>query len=238
LLVMDAESTKNGANSYSDRGSSASTSTTEGSKSKPSNTITSYEEAMEIIDQCSKTSSPSDNLYDAVKYIDRNANTLIYPNVKAREDMWSNAFGSWKLVLATGGGRYTTFKPIPKPLFAFARIDEVNFGNGIGLNEDVILLSLLGPHEFGAKRRQMKICIDDMYITGKNVTNALPKFISAGMLGLGKRPGDYSGKKGDRIPAFTIIASSESSLVARGGTGGVAIWTRLKKDIQTAAYSS
>ncbi len=149
--------------------------------------------------------------------------------------MWDTAHGSWKLVLATGGGRYTTFKPVP--IFAFARIDGSTFGNGVGLNGDWILLSLLGPHEFSARTRQMKICIDDMYIAGKEVTDKVPSFITKG-IGLGKRPGDYSGVKGDRIPAFTIIASSEESLVARGGTGGIAIWTRLDKDISSAAYGN
>lgn len=38
------------------------------------------------------------------------------------------------------------------------------------------------------------------------------------------------------MPAFTIIGSSEKSLIARGGSGGIAIWTRLEKDIRPAAY--
>jgi len=55
---------------------------------------------------------------------------------------------------------------------------------------------------------------------------------------LKKRPEDFSGKKGGPISAFTFIASSDSSLVARGGSGGFAIWTRLEKDILSAAYGS
>ena len=49
---------------------------------------------------------------------------------------------------------------------------------------------------------------------------------------------DFSGKKGSRMPAFTIIGASEKSLVARGGSGGIAIWTRLDKDIGPAAYGT
>lgn len=197
-------------------------------------TINSYDEAIEIVDECSTTSQPSDRLYDAVRYIDRNAKD-IYPNLEAKEAMWSRGYGSWRLVLATGGGRNTAFKPVP--IFAYARVDETTFGNGVGLNENIILLSLLGPRDFDAKKRQMKICIDDMFIFSWNVTNVLPEFVSKG-INLKKRPNDFSGKKGDRIPAFTFIGSSDKSLIARGGSGGIAIWTRLEKDIKGAAYAS
>jgi hypothetical protein len=213
------------------------TSTTSTTSTSPQTKIESYDEAISIIDKCSQSSTPSDNLYKAVQYIDRNANTKkagIYPTLESKEQMWEKAYGSWKLVLATGGGKFTTFKPVP--IFAFAYIDEIYFGNGIGINEDMILLSLLGPHVFNAKRRQMQICIDDIFLLSNNLTNVIPEFLTK-KIDLKKRPEDFSGKKGDRIPAFTIIASSDTSLVARGGTGGVAIWTRLEKDIQSAAYS-
>mmetsp|Transcript_29363 Transcript_29363/g.34049 ORF Transcript_29363/g.34049 Transcript_29363/m.34049 type:complete len:282 (-) Transcript_29363:9-854(-) len=202
--------------------------------------VDSYDKAMSIIDKCSKSKLPSDDLYDAVRYIDKKAFS-IYPNDETKAQMWSKAYGSWKLVLATGGGRYTTFKPVP--IFAFAYIDENNFGNGIGINEKIILLSLLGPHFFNTKRRQMMICIDDFFLFSKLIDNdSLPSFMKDGM-GLGKRPSDYYDakgrlkKKGSRMPAFTFIASSDDSLVARGGSGGIAIWTRLKEDIVSAAYS-
>ncbi len=34
----------------------------------------------------------------------------------------------------------------------------------------------------------------------------------------------------------TIIGASSRSLIARGGTGGIAIWTKLENDIRPAAY--
>lgn len=68
-------------------------------------------------------------------------------------------------------------------------------------------------------------------------TNILPDFVANG-INLKKRPNDFSGKKGDRIPAFTFIASSDKSLIARGGSGGIAIWTRLEKDIMHTACGS
>ena len=40
------------------------------------------------------------------------------------------------------------------------------------------------------------------------------------------------------MPAFTMIGASDKSMIARGGSGGIAIWTRLEKDIRPAAYGS
>jgi hypothetical protein len=198
-------------------------------------TITSkeYKDAMSTIDVASKSSTPSDDLFDAVRVIDRNA-LKIYPDNESKEELWKRSYGSWKLVLATGGGKFTSFKKVP--IFAFAMLDEINFGNGIGLNEDLILLSLLGPHELITKIRQMIINIDDIYIGSRNITNIVPKFIGDGMA-LKKRPKKEKGSS-SRPPAFTFIAASDTSLVARGGTGGIAIWTRLEKDIRPAAYSN
>jgi hypothetical protein len=191
-----------------------------------------FKTAMDKIDKCSTEGIPSDDLYDAVRVFDRNAIKL-YPNEETKQELWKRAYGSWKLVLATGGGKYTTFKSVP--IFAFAMLDEKNFGNGVGLNESNIFLSLLGPHELVTRRRQMIINIDDIYIGSKQVTDFTPSFIRTGM-GLKKRPIDYK-NDGRRPPAFTFIAASEMSL-ARGGSGGIAIWTRLMKDIRPAAYGS
>ena len=188
-----------------------------------------YTESFRVIDECAAAGQPSDDLYDSVRYIDKKALKL-YPNEDAKNELSNRAHGSWKLQLATGGGKYTNFKPVP--IFAYAMIDELCFGNGVGLNQDTIILSLLGPHHFNAKRRQMGIGIDDMYLFSNKVTP--PSFIANGM-GLGKTPKDYEETK-SRMPTFTIIGASDRSLIARGGTGGIAIWTRLDKDIRPAAY--
>jgi hypothetical protein len=192
--------------------------------------VDGYEDAFQIIDKCSVSGTPSDDLYEAVRLIDKNA-FKIYPTLEEKQALWDEAHGSWQLQLATGGGKYTTFKPVP--IFAFALIDEGNFGNGVGWNADSIILSLLGPHIFNPQRRQMVITIDDLYLGGSNVSNYVPGFIKDGM-GLGKRPEDFTG----RPPAFTFIGASEKSLIARGGTGGIAIWTRLDKDLRMTAYGA
>ena len=189
--------------------------------------IEGYDEAFGIIDQCAIAGEPSKHLYDAVRHIDRNA-LKIYPGQDEKDALWERAHGSWKLQLGAGGGKYRTFKPVP--VFAFAMVDEVNFGNGVGFGESNIVLSLLGPHSFNVKRRQMVIAIDDLYLFGAKVTNKVPRFIGDGM-GLGKSPEDMK-----RPPAFTFIGASDSALIARGGTGGIAIWKRISDDIRPAAY--
>lgn len=190
-----------------------------------------YAESFEVVDECAASGQPTDTLYDSVRYIDRNALKL-YPDESAKKELWDRAHGSWKLQLATGGGRYTKFKPVP--IFAYAMIDDKCFGNGVGLNQDTIILSLLGPHHFNTKRRQMGIGIDDMFLFSNDITKFVPDSMAGGM-GLGKTPEDYKESK-SRMPTFTIIGASDNSLIARGGTGGIAIWTRLEKDIRPAAY--
>ncbi|VEU35537.1 unnamed protein product [Pseudo-nitzschia multistriata] len=190
-----------------------------------------YAEAMSAIDRSSGSGTPVEGLYEAVRLIDKNARH-VYPDEASKEDLWTRAYGSWKLVLATGGGRQTTFKPVP--VFAFAMLDETTFGNGVGLNEHRVLLSLRGRHELLTRRRQMVIGIDDVFLGSKRVTGSLPGFAGRA-LGLGKRRTDYEAEK-RRPPAFVFLAASETSLVARGGSGGIAIWTRLEEDIRPAAY--
>jgi hypothetical protein len=107
----------------------------------------------------------------------------MYPNEAEEQTLWDAAHGSWRLKLATGGGKFTTFKSVP--IFAFAMIDEHNFGNGIGFNEDSIVLSLLGPHYFNTQRRQMVITIDDMYLGGKKSDELCPLLYEGGH-GLGQ----------------------------------------------------
>ena len=77
----------------------------------------------------------------------------------------------------------------------------------------------------------MIITIDDLFLFATKSTSAIPGFVKNGM-GIGKRPEDFE----KRPPAFTMIGASDNALIARGGSGGIAIWSRLGKDIRPAAY--
>jgi hypothetical protein len=163
-----------------------------------------YTKSFQIIDSCARSGQPTDDLYDSVRYVDKNAFKL-YRDPQSKQQLWDRCKGSWKLQLATGppsSKQQPTFKNVP--LFAFAIIDERKFGNGVGFSQDNIILSLLGNHYFNEKKRQMGIGIDDMYLFSSKVTGFLPSFITSGM-GLGKEPQDFSG--GSKMPAFTMIGA-------------------------------
>lgn len=190
-----------------------------------------YTKAFQIIDKCAASGESSDELYNSVRYIDKNAFKL-YADEGAKQQLWNRCHGSWKLQLATGPPKPRedpTFKSVP--IFAYAMIDEQHFGNGVGFNRDNIILSLLGDHYFNAKRRQMGIGISDMFLFSNKITQFVPTFMADGM-GLGRTQEEL----GKRMPAFTMIGASTKSMIARGGSGGIAIWTRLEKDIRPAAY--
>ena len=60
-------------------------------------------------------------------------------------------------------------------------IDENNFGNGVGLNQDTVILSLfVGPHYFNTKRRVIEIGMEDMFHFSSKVGTQefVPKFTS------------------------------------------------------------
>lgn len=163
-----------------------------------------YTESMEVIDECAKSGQPTDELYESVRYVDKNAFKL-YSEPLSKQQLWDRCKGSWKLQLATGPPslkQQPTFKPVP--IFAYAMIDEYKFGNGIGFNEENIVLSLLGNHYFNEKKRQMGIGIDQIYLFSKEVTGFLPNFVTDS-IGLGKKPEDFAGKS--KMPAFTMIGA-------------------------------
>lgn len=201
----------------------------------PGKNIASYEEAFRIIDDCAVSEKASDIVYEAVHFLEKNSYRL-YRHQKEADDLWNRAHGSWKLVLSTGGAKCNSFHPPPVFLpFSFAMISDKNFGNGIGLHEDVIWLSLLHKHHYNAKLRRMVVTMGDIYIGGNKVTEILPRCMRDA-INVGKQPEDYDEKP---PPTFVIIGASDKALVARGNqSGGLAIWRRLPEDIRTVAYKS
>lgn len=178
--------------------------------------IDGYDEAFRIIDECAVKGEPSNYLYDAVHFIEKNA-YIIYPNLSHKQALWDKAHGSWKLQLSTGGAKFRSFHQPPSFLpFSFAMIAEKHFGNGIGLNEKTMWLSLLHNHCFNARIRQMVVTVADVYLGGFKVTRFVPGFIRKA-INLGKKPGDFHDK---RPPAFVIIGASDKALIARGNQSG------------------
>jgi hypothetical protein len=193
--------------------------------------IDGYDEAFQIIDNCAVSGEATDNLYDAAHFIEKNAHK-IYPDQQHKEELFDAAHGSWELKFSTGATKSLSFHKPPKFLpFSFAMIDEDHFGNGFGLNEETIWISLLHNHFFNYKHRQMVVTPQRLYLFGRPVTSFLPKFIRQH---LGKSPAEYVDKP---PPTFFLIGCSNQSLIARGNkSGGLAIWSRLPHDIREVAY--
>lgn len=197
--------------------------------------IHSYDEAFAIIDECAINKSSNEDLFDAVRYVERNAYKL-YPDLAAKQALWQRAHGSFELVLSTGSAKSHDFHAPPSFLpFSYAMIDDEYFGNGVGLNKDVIWISMLHRHHFDPQIRRMVVTLRDIYIRGHKVTRRIPSFIRKG-LNLGKNPEDFVEKP---PPTFVIVGASEKALVARGNqSGGLAIWSRMSDDIRNVAYKN
>jgi hypothetical protein len=187
--------------------------------------------AWSVIDECAETGEPCDELFQAVRFLETNA-YIIYPDLSHKQDLWDKAHGSFKLVLSTGSAKNRSFHKPPFFLpFSFAMIDDEHFGNGVGLNQDVIWLSLLHKHYYNTRIRHMVVTIQDVFLGGKRVTNSLPQSL-LDSLNVGKAPEDF-----DKPPTFVIIGASDKALIARGNqSGGLAIWSRLENDIRKVAY--
>eukprot|EP00977_Amphora_coffeiformis_P021532 scaffold9441_cov167-Amphora_coffeaeformis.AAC.11 len=207
--------------------------TSTASKALPA--VTSFEEAIRIIDECAVDEKPAEQLYEAVRFVERNAYKL-YPDMADKQALWDRAQGCFKLVLSTGDAKTRAFHtPSYMFPFSFAMIQGEYFGNGFGLNENMILISVLQKHYLNMKIRQMVVTVKDIYFGGNQSTDIVPDFIKKA-INVGKTPEDFAAES-KRPPAFTIVAATEHALVARGNqSGGLAIWHRFKKDILPVAY--
>lgn len=191
-----------------------------------------YQEALSVIDESAVSGENSESLYEAVRFIEKNAHKL-YRERNAQDTLWRKAQSSWELILSTGDPRKNkSFHKPPAFLpFSFAMIDNDCFGNGIGLNENNIWLSFKHNAFFYPTHRRMVVCLSDVYLFGQCITSLLPPFLQEAF---NKIPDDYKEKQ---PPTFVLVACSENALVARGNqSGGLAIWRRLDKDIHPVAY--
>ena len=198
-------------------------------------TVSKYQQAVQIIDECALREEPSPQVYQAVRFIEKNAYKL-YPDLASKEALWERAQGNFKFILSTGDAKTRAFHTPQYPFpFSYAMIRGEHFGNGFGFSGDFIVVSCLQKHYFNAQIRQMVVTVTDMYVGGHKATQFVPKFIKDA-LNLGKTPEDFAAAK-DKAPAFCIVAATEHALVCRGNqSGALAIWIRFLKDIRLSAY--
>jgi hypothetical protein len=194
-------------------------------------------DALKTIDECVEDGYENDDLYGAVKFMDRFANIKHYPDLKSRQELWEKAKGSWELRLALSSDKDMEFYPHPEFrnfAMAFICIDDDYFGKGIAPSTDFCFVSLAGPSEQDVKRRQVFMEYEDYYINGNQVPGWDLSYFMRG----NSRKWVASERKRPAL-AFTIVAATDTSLVVRGSkTGGIALFRRLPEDMQPAAYGS
>jgi hypothetical protein len=206
-----------------------------------------YEEAFKIIDHAAETGQLSPELDKAVRFIEVNS-YKIYPatDPSNAEELWKSAQGSWKLTASTGSHKSRTFHAPPWFLpFSFAVIDGTRFGNGIGLSENQIGLSLLHHAHFHVEHRKLSVTHPDMYFGGNPV--GLPEWLRPSIMKVVEEDNnsDHPQKRTPttertkKVPTFVLVGASEKALIARGNqSGGLALWTRLPRDLRPVAFNN
>jgi len=219
--------------------------------------IDGYDEAFRIVDACAETGDLSQELNDAVRFLEVNS-YRIYPasNPEHVEKLWQTAQGSWKLVASTGSHKCRQFHPTPWFLpFSFAMIHETRFGNGIGLDANRIGLAFLHHAHFHAPHRRMTVTHPDLYWRGRRVE--FPEFLRPAVLkvvesedntnsetptttktAVKSKPTKVKTSESSKpVPTFVLVGASEKTLIARGNqSGGLALWVRLPQDMRVVAY--
>merc|ERR1719199_2224219 len=71
-----------------------------GAMAFPAVKVDGYDDAFRIIDDCAVSGEPTEELFDAVRFVDKNA-YKIYPDLDNKQALWKEAHGSWKLQFAS-----------------------------------------------------------------------------------------------------------------------------------------
>lgn len=209
--------------------------------------IEGYDEAFKIIDQAAETGILKPDLKQAVRFIEVNS-YKIYPakDPSHSEELWRTVQGSWKLTASTGSHKSREFHAPPWFLpFSFAMIDGPRFGNGIGLNQRQIGLSLLHHAHFHRKHRALSVTHPDMYMGGHRIN--LPEWLRPSVMKVveeetdseHRSPNMQTKTRNKKVPTFVLVGASKKALIARGNqSGGLALWTRLPEDIREVAFDN
>lgn len=192
------------------------------------------DKAVQTIEECAEAGEDQEDLYGAVRFIDRNAHE-IYSDPKAKEALWERAQGSWELRLAYDDARNQEFYPYPDFrdfAMAYIMISPDYFGKGIAKGPSFSFVAMGGPSQWINRKRQVYMDYQDFYISG----NCVPDWdLSYFMRGYAR---NWYAKERKRPPlAFTLIAASDDVLLVRGSkTGGMAIFRRIQEDMEPVSY--
>jgi hypothetical protein len=191
------------------------------------------EKSLDIIDEAVKQGEDIEELFTAVKFIDRFANQL-YPTMDKRQELMDKINGSWELRLALNSDRDINFYPHPEFrafAMAFSAISNEYFGKGIAPDSNFCFVALGGPSTRNIRRRQVFMNYEDYFINGAQV----PGWdLSYYLRGYTK---DWKAEDQKQVLAFTVIACTDLALTVRGSkTGGIAIFRRIPDDMAPAAF--
>lgn len=191
------------------------------------------EQALVSVDDAVKRGEDTEELFYAVKFLDRFANQL-YRGKK--EQLMEKVNGSWELRLALNSDRDVNFFPHPEFrafAMAFTAISNDYFGKGIAPDSTFCFVALGGPSSRDINRRQVFMNYEDYYINGRQVPGWDLSYYLRGYA----RQWANADEKSKPILAFTVIACTDKSLVVRGSkTGGIAIFRRREEDFAPAAF--
>mgnify|MGYP005844892511 CR=1 FL=1 len=194
------------------------------------------EKSLTHIEESAEEGQPLEELYGAVRFLDRNAHKF-WNTDETKRDMFEKAKGCWELRLAYEDSRTEEFYPYPDFrdfAMAFTMIDDHYFGKGIAQNPSFCFVAMGGPATFSLRKRQLFMDYQDFFISGRQVPDWDLSFFMRGYA----REWISTDKKKPPL-AFTIIGVNEKVLVVRGSkTGGMAIFRRIKDDMRQAAYGS
>jgi len=115
------------------------------------------DKAVQTIEECAEEGEGNEDLYGAVRFIDRHAHT-IYSDPKEKEALWERSKGSWELRLAYDDARNQEFFPYPDFrdfAIAYVMIDEGYFGKGIAKGPSFSFVAMGGPSLLNLRKRQV-----------------------------------------------------------------------------------
>jgi hypothetical protein len=200
-----------------------------------------YEDAISTIEECAeKGANTAENkeLFWAIKFIDRFANSDIYDSMEKRKALMDRSNGSWELRLACNSDKDVEFYPHPEFrafATAFSTITDEYFGKGISTKDNgFCFVALGGPSDRDIKRRQVFMEYDDYFINGKQVPGwDLSYYIR------GYQRNWYPAERNRPRLGFTVICTTDKVMVVRGSkTGGIAIFRKIAEDMGPVAFGA